>query len=204
MTLNDNAYKVWTKLQGDEVRRIVVAPDNSPLPQGSCVLQLDGADWLTHDTITAPSNNVLYYRREAADFYEKVILPIVTPQALSNTHRLVVCGSPGIGKSFFLNAIIYNVSQMALKQEKVINVFFESVSLGSILWLQFGPSANPPLEATRYSLDHYVKDFENDNSIYLVDEGTYTATHEPMVVQNATTILASSPQRGNYSGFRTI
>ena len=195
------ALKVWKALKEGQVTRIETASDGSKLPEGSCVLRVDGARWLTHPD--ERGGEYLYYRKDADTFYKQVIAPLVSAGGLGQQRRMIVCGSPGIGKSYFLNAVIYNISQAALRGEysTVVNVFLHSISRKEFVWLQFGKGAQEPREASSLTLTDLKAVAANASSVYLVDSGRGIKAKEPLVIPNATTILASSPRKDHYDDF---
>ncbi len=132
---DSNVSNVSKELKDGQVTRIETAPGGSELPEGGCVLSVDGACWLTHPD--EDGGGFLYYRKDPHMFYKQVIVPLVRAAGLGKKHRIVVCGSPGIGKSYFLNAVIYNISQDALRGEysTVVNVFLHSISGDEFSWL---------------------------------------------------------------------
>ena len=60
---DSNVSNVWKALKDGQVTRIETAPDGSDLPEGSCVLRVDGACWLTHPD--EHGDEYLYYRKDA-------------------------------------------------------------------------------------------------------------------------------------------
>ena len=180
---DSNVFKVWKMLKKGKVERIeTVNSDGHKLPEGSCVLSVGSARWPTHPSDS--HGGYLYYRKDADTFYKEIIAPLVSSTELDKGHRMIVCGSPGIGKSYFLNAIIYNISQAVLKGEYpfVVNVFLHSVAHDECFWLQFGKDV--VVEPPRTALNLASRDLElvtaHAKSVYLVDSGRGTKSMEPL------------------------
>mmetsp|Transcript_12457 Transcript_12457/g.37389 ORF Transcript_12457/g.37389 Transcript_12457/m.37389 type:complete len:686 (-) Transcript_12457:1189-3246(-) len=106
---------------------------------------------------------------------------------------VIVTGNPGIGKSWFLNYVLYRVA----RDEPSSSVVFESVGDG-LLWV-FSPDGS--VRRHHWEDRRDITELENVNNLYLFDPAGLTGVSREPQPCKAFTVVTSSPDKTHYNEF---